>query len=245
MKRIYLLLVIALFFVGQDSVKAQFQIGLNSFNPILFGDLTKTELNNPGAGYVIYGTGGNIELMYHFKNKLGVGFRSNYSIYTKDIDAYKLDLMSAIGVDENNFMMQSVYAYHSLSGQFSVSYDISAGEKFSIEPYIYLGFNVFTSPIEEAVYFKNGSTFTRKKPVEAFGGFNYSPGVKFQWVLLQKHLGLVLYAEYDGSSIENWSEEYITYSSDSFTKSYVEKSYSIQSVNIGIGAYWRFGKSDK
>ena len=237
------ILFTSLLIITISNVIAQsFQVGLNGYGAIVMGDITQTDLNNPSAGYVLYSEGGSLEFLYHTKKKFAFGFRPHYSSYTKDIHTYKDDLTQYLGVSDSNIMIQSLYTYSNMGVQLGIAYQFDVSEIFSIEPYFFLGGNIFTSPAEQVTYFKKGTTYIQKKPITAFVGFSYSPGVKFQWIILDGHLGLNAFLEYNAIVIEPYAEETITYSNNSFDKKYVQRDYSINAINIGIGVFYRFGK---
>ncbi len=193
------------------STNAQvFELSLNGYTPFVVGDISSTDATNSNSGYVTQASGTNFQFMYNAKNNLGVGFRVYYNQYYRDIDTYKEDIMASLNVNDSNFLMQSVYIYNSFGFQIGIN------GKFHILPHFFIGGNIFTSPAEQIIYFDNNTTYTRKKPITAFVGINYTPGIKFQWNLVDGHLGLNIYAEYDGVILEDWDEEVVTYSNNSF-----------------------------
>jgi hypothetical protein len=244
-KSLLLLVLFASIFIGGTMQAQTVQIGLNWYNPFLLGDISNSDFTNKNSGYVTFATGTNIEFKYFTKGNFGFGLRTSYTSYAKDITAYREDLMSALGVSDSNLVMQSLYSYRYFGGLVGVSYVFIISIRFNIEPYMYIGFGAFTSPLEEVTYFKNNETYIQKKPLTAFATFNYTPGVNFQWNIVNGHLGIRLYAEYDGFSMEEWGEERLTYSATSFNKSSALKTYDIQAFNIGLGVSYRFGKSFK
>jgi len=238
MRKLFLMFVM---FLGVLVSAQTFQIGISGNNPILFGDITETDLNNPSAGYVMSANGSNFDFMYYTPKNWGFGFRANYTAYIKDIDLYKEDLLNNLGITDTSMIMQSLYTYRYFGFQIGASHNFKIKGKFNIEPYLFFGAGAFISPMEEATYFKGGQTFTRKKTVTGFASVNYSPGVKFQWNLVDGHLGLSLYIEYNGIALESWEEETVTYTANSFNKTSNTKSYNISAVNIGGGISYRFG----
>ncbi len=239
MRRYFFIIV---FFIATAINAQTFQIGLNSYTPILFGDITETNLDNPSAGYVKNASGGGFDFMFYTKNNWGFGFKATYTEYQKNVEAYKEDLLQKLEITEDNMIIESLYMYHYFRFNLGLSHSFKVGGKFNIEPYLFFGAGVFTSPMEEATYFKNNKTYTRKKSVTGFAAVNYLPGIKFQWNFIDQHLGLSLYAEYDGIVLGEWSEETVTYTADSFNKTLSTKDYSINSINIGGGISYRFGK---
>jgi len=235
-------LFIIAFFITSIINAQTFQIGLKAYTPILFGDIIETDIENPSAGFVNYASGGSLDFKIYTKTDWGFGFKVNYSEYIRNIDAYKEGISKSLGISDSNMIMQSLYTYRYIGFQIGVSHNFKIKGKFNIEPYIFLGAGVFTSPIEEITYFKNNKTYTRKKTITGFATIEYTPGINFQWNFIDEHLGLSLHIEYDGKILEEWSEETVTYSSDSFNKTYDTKDYSISAVNIGIGISYRFGK---
>jgi len=233
--------IVGLFIVTLSNAQT-FQIGINGYTPLLFGDITESSIDNPSAGYVESAYGGNFEFMFYTKSNWGFGVKVSYSEYLKNIDNYKTDLLKKLDINEDKIIMQSLFTYRHIGFQLGASHSFNVIGKFNIEPYIFFGAGVFTSPIEEITYFKNGKTYTQKKSITGFATINYTPGLKFQWNLIDKHLGLSLYVEYDGISMQEWSEETVTYTSDSFEKASTTTKYSINSINIGGGVSYRFGK---
>jgi len=242
MKTFYIIIV---FFISVALNAQTFKIGVTGHSPILFGDITETNLENPSAGYVEYASGGNIEFMFYTKKNWGFGFKVNYSEYIKNIDAYKEDLLKDLNIADSNMIMQSLYTYRYIGFQIGTSYNFKIKGKFSIEPYIFFGLGVFSSPMEEITYFKNSQTYTRKKAITGFATFDYTPGVNFQWNFIDGHLALAIYIEYDGKILGEWAEETVTYSSNSFHKTSETKNYSISAINIGGGISYKFGKGLK
>jgi len=246
MKKTLLFLTLFTGIFISNTIHAQtVQVGLNWYNPILLGDISNSNIADENSGYVTFASGANIEFNYYTKGNFGFGFRTNYTSYAKDIAAYREDLVSALGVTDSNLVMQSLYTYRYFGGQVGASYVFNVSKVFNIEPYMYIGFGAFTSPLEEVTYFKNNETFIQKKPITAFATFNYTPGVKFQWNIAKGHIGIRLYAEYDGFAMEEWGEEKVTFSATSFKRSSALKTYDINSFNIGLGVSYRFGKSFK
>ena len=240
----FILVILVFFIISINSTtQAQtFQVGLNGYVSQVLGDIKETDLNNPSSGYVLYADGGNLEFLYHTKKNFAFGFRSFYTYYSKDFTTYKEDVMQQLGVSDSNMMIQSSYTYKNFGLQLGVAYQFDISEIFSIEPYFFMGGNFFTSPAEQITYYKRGRTFVKKKSVTGFFGFSYSPGLRFQWVIFNKRLGLNASLEYNGTSLETYVEETITYSSNTFKKEYIQRNYNINAINIGIGIFYRFGK---
>ena len=224
-----------------SSVNAQvFQVSANGYNSIVFGDLTKKELNNAGAGYVDFAYGGGVEFKYYINN-LGLGLKWAYTDYGRDIESYQTDLKDKLGITDDQYNITQTYAFRSNSFSFGLSYVYKLSDKFQLEPYLYLGLENFVSPFEHAVYSKSNTTFTYRKDAKLYVGFCYAPGVKCQWNIT-KNIGLNIFAEYKGATLFEETEDSIIYSYNSFETTSVNKTYKPQSLNVGLGFAYSFGK---
>ena len=242
MKKITITLFITLFalFVS-NSVDAQvFQVSVNPYNSVVFGDLTKKELHGTGAGYVDFAYGGGLEFKYYIKN-LGLGAKWGYTHYVKDMDSYQSDLAEELGIIDAQFIMTSMDSYNSYSFSLVVSYVLKVSDKFQFEPYFSSGIKSFVSPFDHIIYSQNSTTYTYRKDLQAYVGFCFSPGLKLQWNI-SKHIGLNLFMEYEGVGLFEETEESINYSYNSFEVNSTKKSYNPQSLNVGLGFAYSFGK---
>jgi hypothetical protein len=238
--------IMALLFVGiftlTISANAQiYRFGLNGAGMTMFGDFAETDWNNNGAAYAEFGAAGNFYFTYYPQNNFGISFRWGYAEYDRDEDLYQKDFKTALGITDDNYDMQTWAGSFSSSFQLGVSYRYDLSKSFEIEPYLYLGFMVYASPYEQVTWLDNSATFIHKRYTTGSVGFNYTPGVNFQWNV-SKHFGINLLMEYTGASLSSTDEESITYSHDTFAKNTVSKQYAIQAFNFGLGLTYSFGE---
>jgi len=228
-----------------NTLNAQvFQVVFNGYQSSVSSDLQKKEFNSKSAAYVDLAGGGSFELKYYFANNFGLGVKWSYSAYLKDSESYEADLKQELGIVDDNFDLKLPPVYGSYNSQFIFSYVFDVKEKFQIEPYMGLGFKTFTTPLERAIYSINSTTYNYRKDLKMFYGFSYTPGIKFQWNI-NKFIGLNLFVEYDGVSLEEGSEDHIITSYNSFEKASTLKEYNAATVNVGLGLAFSFGKGLK
>ena len=242
MKSIYRNLAVLILIIVTYPATAQ-ELRISSFGQesIVFGDFSKKEFNHSGAGYIDYGSSGGLELNYYFPNKLGVGLRWAISSYGRDLETFENDLKNELNLVNNTFHLSQPYAFWTMNSEFGISYLHDMGEKWQIEPYFYLGFNVMGARETNAIYSDNGSTFQYRSESPLFYGVSYAPGVKMHWNIA-KRFGLYFSGEYQGSSYFKDDETRITSSATSLGIKDVERSYKINAVNIGLGLSFKFGK---
>ena len=239
-KRIVLCLVAMLFIV--DTTSAQlFKISAFGQNGIITWDFANKEISSNTAGYVDYGYVGGIELNYYFNNKVGLGLRWSGADYERDIDTYESDLTKMLGITNDLYDLTQSYSYLAFGFDVGISYQMNISEKVQLEPYIYLGYKALISPVSELIFLQDNTTFQYKTKSQAYLGFSYSPGLKLNWNAW-KNFGFFFSAEYDGNSFMEDDERNLLYSYDTFEISDTQKSYTINSVNIGVGLSFRFGK---
>lgn len=235
-----LLFTIALTF----NIQAQdLQISLGSSNGIVLGDMNGTNLANNTNAFLATSFSSNLEIMY-YKNNLGVGLRGSFMSYLRDKNKYEDAVVQEMSLTDGNYDFRYTNAFLSFSTLVGASYQFRLTEKIAIEPYIYVGFKSLTSPYERTIYNDGTTTFTAEKDPQVYFGFNYIPGLKFQWDFA-KHFGVALFGEFDGASLQNNNEKTITYSSTSFNSTEISKSYNPQSLNLGINLSVRFGNCFK
>lgn len=235
------IILVGMVLLFSQNLSAQvFKIELNGYSANVSGDITKNSMEDEGAGYVSEGFGSNLEFKYYY-NHIGFGIRLDYVEYVRDNDAYTTDLKHYLGIVDENYSMTEEYSYYSYNIQFGLTYAYDLSRKFQLEPYFYFGFNTFISPIERAIYLKNGTTYTYRKDPVGYAGIGYVPGIKILWKI-SKHFGLNLAMEYEGVALSEESEEDLIYSYNSFTKHTVDKAYNPTSFNFGLGLTFSFGK---
>ncbi len=242
MKQVVLwgVLIGMLVILGQKLSAQEFKLELNGYSANVSGDFTKNSMEDEGAGYVSEAFGSNLEFKYYY-NHIGFGIRIDYVEYARDDDSYIRDLKNYLGIVDENYTMTENYFYSAYNLQFGLTYAYDLSRKFQLEPYFYFGLNVFISPIERAIYQKNGVTYTYRKDPVGYAGVGYVPGVKILWKIT-KHFGLNLAMEYEGMALSEETEEDIIYSYNSFNKHRVDKAYNPASFNIGLGLTFSFGK---
>lgn len=237
-------LMTALAISAFTSLHAQvFQVSVNDHTSLVVGDFAKNDMSNPKAGYVKSSNGGNLEFKLYIK-KFGIGLRGTVTNYQRDNETYKQDLKSQLGISASNNMFTMTRSFWSVGGDLGVSYVINVIKKFQIEPYFYFGYRTLSSPLDEVVYVQNSTTFTYRKNPTIFDGISYVPGVKFHWNVFQQ-VGLNLYAEYEGVSTLTQTEETVIYSNESFEAKNLDRTFNPQSINIGLGISFSFGKGLK
>ena len=224
------------------SVNAQvFEITTYGSEYFVFGDFTKKEMGNNGAGYVNSGTGGGLELNYYLKNNLGIGLKASGAFFDRDVDAYQSDIKDKLGINDDTYNITNSYGFWSFGSELGVSYLIDLSEKLQLEPYMYLGVKILVSPSSSVVYLQDGFTYTYETKKNLYPGFSYSPGVRLKWNV-HKHVGLNVYAEYQGNSYMDYDERSINYSYNSLELEDVNKKYSINAIAMGLGLTFRLGK---
>ncbi|WP_167614296.1 outer membrane beta-barrel protein [Maribellus sediminis] len=240
-KRIIILSTVIMLFIT-NLVSAQlFKISAFGQNGIITGDFAKREINSKNAGYVDYGFVGGIELNYYFNNKIGLGLRWTSSEYERNTDTYQSDLLDMLGITNDHYDLTQSYSFWAFGSDIGISYQMNISEKLQLEPYIYLGYKGLISPGSEIIFSQDNTTFQYKTKSQAYLGFSYSPGLKLNWNVW-KHFGFFFSAEYDASSFVEDDERSLLFSYDTFEITDTQKSYTINSVNIGVGLSFRFGK---
>ncbi len=238
MRKAYTIFLL-LFFTSY--IKAQvYQISLNSSSNYLSGDFTSTDINSETSGFAAYGYGGNLDFKF-YAQKFGFGARVNYNTYERDRDAYEYALKRHLGITDDKYFVRNIGTLMEYGFQLSFSYNIPIKGVFYIEPYIYLGFNILATPPDQVVYNKSSLTNTYQTELMGYIGYSYAPGVNFQWKI-KKHFGLKLFFEYSGINYESDAQRLVNYNSTSFESSYIKKKYTINSVNLGVGLNFYFGK---
>ena len=207
----------------------------------VMGDIAKTGINSPSAGYVDYASTGGLEANYYLKNNLGFGLRWSGTNFMRDFETYESDLTEMLGISNDPYDISPSYVYWAFGSDFGISYLIDISGKLQLEPYFYLGFKGLLSPMSSVIYSRENTTFQYKSKSHLFFGFSYSPGVKFHWNAF-KHAGFFASLEYDGKSYLSDDERSMIYSYNSLEITDTEKNYNIHSLNIGLGLSFRFGK---
>lgn len=241
MKHCFLFCTIALFFVVNPISAQVFKVSAFGQNGIMMGDITNNEINSATAGYVYYGSNGGIEANFYLKNNFGFGIRWLGAYYGRDVDSYETDLKQMLGISNNNYDITQTYDFVSFGSDIGISYLMNLSEKLQLEPYFYFGLNGLISPMTEVIYSLDNTTYQYKNKSMAYFGFSYSPGVKLNWNIW-KHIGLNFSVEYDGNSFMEDKERSMIFSSNKLEITDTKKSYKINSVNIGMGLSFRFGK---
>jgi hypothetical protein len=237
---IILITVVSLF--TANTLNAQFmRISVYGQQGFVMGDITKEDINSSTAGYVDFSSAGGFEFNYYLKNNLGFGLRFSGSSYGIDTEAYESDLIEMLGISGDQYDLTQSYNFWSFGSELGISYLGSISEKWHIEPYFYFGFNFLTSPANAVVYEQNNTTFEYKTKPQIFAGISYAPGVKMHWNI-QKSFGLYFSVEYKGNLFMEDNVKSLNYSYNTLEISEVEKSYTINSINIGLGLAFRFGK---
>lgn len=228
-------------FVSFSSQAQHFEVSLFGSQSAVFGDFAETDLTDPSAGYVSYGGSGGLALNYYFQNNFGIGFRSSGIFYQMDEDAYQTDIVDQLGITGSNYAFSNSfqYGFAALNTELGVSYLFDIGEKWQAEPYIYLGGVVMASPATSLVYLEDDVTYTQKIESSAFGGFSYTPGVRFKWNF-SNHFGLNLFAEYQGKAFEEEDQTSINQSYNSLDIAVAPREYTINAFALGLGLGYRF-----
>lgn len=243
MKTKYLIVLISIVFISYSStIQAQFmRISAFGQEGIVLGEITKKDMASNTAGYVDFSSSGGLEFNYFLKNNLGFGIRVSGNSYLIDTETYKEDLIKMLNITNNQYDITQTYAYWSMGSDIGISYLGNISKKWQIEPYFYFGFNFLTSPATVVVYSNNNTTYQYKEKVHLFAGVNYTPGVKVHWNAL-KHVGFYLSVEFDGNSYLKDEVRILNYSYNTFDIKGVDRKYNFNSINIGLGLAFRFGK---
>lgn len=227
-----------------NSIKAQiFQISANSYNSILSGDLSEKDMTKDGSGYVDFVYGFSLEAKYYIKD-FGLGVKWGASEYLRDVDSYNHDLKNLLGITDDQYSITQVDAFWSHNVSLGISYNLNLSDKIQLEPYFSIGVKTFLSPGEHAVYSKNNTTYTYRKDPAVYTGLSYTPGIKFKYNFT-RNIGINVFAEYEGVSLNDGTEEIINYSYNSFDIRYVDKAYNPQLFNVGLGLAYSFGKGTR
>ena len=243
-KTTYLIAIIfsLLTFAGLTSKAQMFRVGGGGYNSLVVGDFNKTEFNNMNAAYGLFGYGGHITAQFILPANFGFGIRFNGNRIERNYNTYKTDLLTHLGIMDDNYTASLPFAYTIVGFSFGASYILSLSNAFELEPYFYLGFNAMLSPGEQVVYFDGTKTNTYRKEANAYGGITYTPGLKFQWNI-NKLVGVNLFLEYAGMSMTAANaESEIIYSDNSFKKTYYNRDIKPTSINGGLGLTFSFGK---
>jgi hypothetical protein len=241
MKNFLLPFAVTLLF-SANTISAQvLKISAYGQEAIVMGDITNKEINSPSAGYVDYGSTSGLEINYYFKNNLGLGIRWSGTFYEQDTDAYEEDLTKMLGILNDQYDVSESFGIWTIGSDLGISYLVNMNQKLQLEPYFYFGFLALASPENSAIYLKDNTTFQYNSRSQMYFGIGYSPGVKLNWNAFKK-LGLYFSLEYSGNSFLKDDERSMVYSYNTLDITETEKSYNIQSVNIGIGLSYRFGK---
>jgi|GEM_PF-2699985 len=225
-----------------STVNAQFmRISAFGQEGFVFGDITKKDINNNSAGYVDFNSAGGLEFNYFLKNNLGFGIRLSGNGYGIDTKSFETDLKNKLGITSDQYDLTQTYAFWSMGSELGISYLGSIFEKWQIEPYFYFGVNFLASPANSVIYTQNNTTFEYKTKTNLFAGISYSPGVKIHWNAI-KQFGLYFSVEYDGNTYLKDDVRSLKYSYNTLDINDVEKSYNFNSINIGLGLSFRFGK---
>ena len=242
MKMKYLLTSTILMLLIVNTINAQvFRISAFSQQNIVMGDFSKKEINSSSAGYVDFGSTGGIEVNYYLKNNLGFGLRFLGNFYERDTETYETDLTKMLGITDDQYDFTETYVFGAFGSDLGISYQIDIANKLQLEPYFYLGFKGLVSPISSVIYSQNNTTYQYKTKSNIYAGFSYSPGVKLNWNIL-KNFGLYFSFEFNGNVFDEGSERSIMYNYNTLEITDSMKSYNINSLNIGIGLAFRFGK---
>ena len=240
-KTILPFVVLTLLFTTYRGAAQVFKISTSSQSALVFGDITKTGVNNPSAGYVEYGSGVGFAFNFYFKNRLGLGLRSTGTLYTRDVEQYETDLKAVLGITDDQYDLTPAPGFLSFGSDFGVSYLIDLSDKWQFEPYFYLGLNILGLPESSAIYAQNGTTYQFNTKAQPYVGLSYSPGAKFNWNF-SRQFGLYFSLEYNGRTYVEDNERSLSYSANSFVIADVPRAYSINSVNLGFGLSFSFGK---
>ena len=235
-----LLLTVFTATLSLNSYSQVWQFSTSGHITSVIGEFSDADMANPNAGYVDYADGGYLELKY-YKNKLGWGIRTSYTIYHRDNETYLNDLKSELGITGNGYYSTLSNNYWALGADFGVSYPLVLNDRFQFEPYFYLGFKGLLTPLDEVVYLDNSSTYTYRTNPLLFVGIAYIPGIKAQWNVT-KHFGINIYAEYEGLNLISENEESVLYSSSTLDVTSRERTLKPKLVNIGLGFSFSFGK---
>ena len=238
------LIIVAILFMYVSANAQHNKIGLSMYSGTVFGDLADMNNTNPNAGYAMFSYGGALEYNYFFKNNIGIGARFNYAEFETDNIQYQTYLNNELGIIDDNYVSKNNYTYYSSGFQIGVSYNFKISSLFNITPYFYSGFNIFTSPMEKTVYFKDNKTYTHYKETTAFAGFSYAPGIDFSFNFT-KHFNAGVFFEYEVSSHSSNDEISTEYSYDSFNKNVNSKKYDFSALNIGLKFNYVFGKDTR
>lgn len=241
MKYLHVLFTIVMIFIV-SSISAQI-VKISAFGQegFVMGDMTNKEINSGTAGYVEFASSAGLEAAYYLKNNIGFGLRWSGTNYGRDYESYESDLTEMLGITSDQYDITQSYAYWSVGTDLGISYMLDLSEKWQLEPYFYLGFNVLTSPMSSVLFSENNTTYQYRSKSQVYFGFCYSPGLKFNWNPFTR-AGFYFSLEYNGNSYLEEDERSMIYSYNTLDITDTEKTYKIQSLNIGLGFAVRLGK---
>jgi hypothetical protein len=240
MKKTFFFVMILFFVIG---INAQtYKASLTFYSSNIMGDLTSSDLTNPDAVYIQYGIGAGLEFMTYeaLDGHLGIGGRFNYVEYEKDADAYNDALKFRLGIKDGNYDTRKAYFHIESNFQAGISYLLAVSENVEVEPYVFLGFNVFTTPLESVIFYKDGITYNYRKNVNVYWGFSYAPGARVQW-RTHERFGMNFFVEYHGVTHGSDTETTVTTTYNSFVKTSRERDYDYGAINVGVGVTYTFG----
>lgn len=241
MKNNYLILTVIMCLVSISGiVNAQYsKISITGHTGFVMGDFKKQELNSETSGYADQAWSTVIEYNYYLKNNLGLGVRSSYTGYLRDI-AYREDLVNS--VEMWNSDITSNDTYHAYSFNIGASYLLNLTKSINLEPFLFTGYRFMISPATSFIFLRNGTTYEYKNKSQSYVGFGYAAGVKLNWNITNT-LGLFGSVEYNN---DIYNAEFETNVLSSYNTLLVDESrakeYNIHKLNIGLGISFKFGE---
>ena len=229
------------FFTIHGAFAQVFRISVLNQEGAVFGDFAKKDLANNAAGYAEYSSLGGLEFNYYTKQNIGFGIRWTGTFYGRDFETYETDLASSLGITNGIYDVTQSFGFWSVGSDFGVSYLKTLSPKLQLEPYAYIGFRGLISPVSNIIYQQNNETFEYRTKSQVYFGIAYSAGLKLHWNIAN-HFGLYFSLAYDGSSFAEFEERSIRYSYNSLEIIDRNREYAINTVNLGIGLSFRFGK---
>lgn len=243
MKYFILLFTFLASFFGAGNINAQeFRLSFYGQQAIVLGDFAQSGLSDPSAGYAQYGSISGFEFQYYPNQKFGIGMRSSFGFYDRSRNNVESDLVDALGLADDFYDLEGGNVFFTAGSDLGVSYQFKFSEMISLEPYFYLGFRVMRSPQTWLVYSDNGSTFNYRTKSDFFFATSIAPGARVHFHV-SPQFGINLNLEYSSAPYSEEMERTILTSENTFVISDFNRTYTVNSFNVGLGVWYRFGPS--
>jgi hypothetical protein len=151
-------------------------------------------------------------------------------------------LVDALALADDLYDLDGGEAFFTGGSDLGVSYQFNVSEMICLEPYFYLGFRAMRSPQTWLVYSDDGTTFNYRTKSEFFFATSFAPGARVH-INVTPSFGLNLNFEYSTAPYSEETERTVITSDDTFIISDFNREYAVNSFNVGLGVWYRFGPS--